>query len=285
MARDEPESLWNFGEPEAWRRGRNILITMAAFYATVQAIVFVMTLLGGGLEVALGIAINLVLWWLGFAFIWLGTHWIRWLLGAWTMALGFVLFIWGMRDQSIMQWSSGVVDLLIGAFCFAPSVHHFAVRQKENIRWPEKVVVAVVVLALFASVVAAWLGVSLSRSFVEGDARRFGEEALRRLFAENDTAFLLESVTDAWKNNQYGNLGVTRVLTEKEMRLGWVENTRVSDVALRSFYDFPATLRYAGMINGAGIARCGAVVLRLEVHRLGDEWRINGVWWQCLNTR
>jgi len=75
-----------------------------------QTLVFLAALFGGGLEVALAVALSLVIWWLAFAFIWLGTHWVRWLLGAWTLLLGFALFIWGMRDQSIIQWSVGVID-------------------------------------------------------------------------------------------------------------------------------------------------------------------------------
>lgn len=173
--------------------------------------------------------------------------------------------------------------ILIGAFCFAPSVHFFAVRQKENIRWFENV--AVVFVLLFFSVASTFLGVNVFRASVERDARRYAEEALHRLFVEDDTVFLLEEATALWKNNPYGNLRITQVMTQKYIRLGYVENTRVTGMALRSFYEFPATVRYSGIVDGEGFARCGQVLLRLEIHRSVDGWRINGVWWQCLNTR
>lgn len=178
-----------------------------------------------------------------------------------------------------------MIDLLIGAFCFAPSVHFFAVRQKENIRWPEKVLVAVVFLLLFAVVASTFLGVNLSRRFVERDAVRYGEEALRRVFVDEDTAFLLEQASQAWKNNPYGNLGVTYPLTQKDMQLGPVESTRVTGVNLRSYYEYPASLRYEGVIAGEGFAACGVVLLRLQLHRTASEWRINGFEWQCPSTR
>ncbi|MFN2507678.1 MAG: hypothetical protein ABR589_02785 [Chthoniobacterales bacterium] len=284
MADDEPESLWNFGEPEPWRRGRAILLSIAAFFAIVQALIFLAALLGGALEGALALAISFALWWLAFAFIWLGTHWVRWLLGAWTLFLGFVLFIWGIRDENMIQWTGGVVDLIVGALCFAPSVHFFAVRQKENIRWPEKAIVAVVFLLLLASVFSALVGVNLYRITMEREARRYGEEALRRIFIENDTGFLLDEATERWKQNPHGALGVTRPLTDKYLRLGDVQNTRVTVVAVRSLYEFPARVRYVGVIDGHGFARCGQVNLRLEVNRSAQGWRISGFWWQCPNT-
>lgn len=186
---------------------------MASFYAAVQALIFVSALLGGALETALSFATLLVLWWLIFAFIWFGTHWLRWLLGAWTLLAGFTLFIWGIRDQSIIQWSAGTIDLIIGAFCFAPSVHFFAVRQKEHIRWPEKLVVAGVFVLLLASFFSALIGVNVYRATIQREATHYGEEALRRIFVENDTMFLLSEASELWKT-RYGTLGVTQPLTE-----------------------------------------------------------------------
>jgi len=198
---------------------------------------------------------------------------------------GLAFFIWGIRDENMIQWTVGILDLLIGAFCFAPSVHFFAVRQKENIRWPEKLIVGVVFVLLIISCFSTLIGVNLYRGSLEHEARLYGEEALRRIFAQDDTAFLLDEATELWRNNPDGDLGVTHILTQKVMRLGYVENTRVTGVRLQSFYEFPFKLRYAGVIDGEGFARCGQVLLRLEVHHATGDWRINGLRWQCLNTR
>ena len=50
MARDEPESLWNFGEPEPWRKGSATLSTIALCYFVSQGLTFARVLLGGGVE-------------------------------------------------------------------------------------------------------------------------------------------------------------------------------------------------------------------------------------------
>ncbi|MDQ6622384.1 MAG: hypothetical protein M3Y86_02715 [Verrucomicrobiota bacterium] len=277
---NEPESLWLFGDPEPWRRGRNILLTIGLFYAALQGALFFGALFLGALEMAFSLALVLVLWWLAFAFIWFGTHWLRWLLGGGTMLTGFALFIWGIRDQSILQWSAGVIDLLIGAFCFAPSVHFFAVRQKEHIRWPEKLAAAVIFVLLLVSFFTALLGVNAYRAATQREATHYGEEAFRRIFVENDTAFLLEEANARWKERD-GNLGVTAPLTDKAMRLGDVTNTRVTNVALLSFYQFPSRIDYRGVIDGYGSARCGQVSLRLQISRPSGAWQIDGFWWKC----
>ena len=171
---------------------------------------------------------------------------------------------------------------MIGGCLFAPSVHFFAVRQRAEIRWPEKLAVAGVFLLLIASFFSAFVGVNLYRATIQREAQNYGEEALRRIFVQNDTMFLLDQASDLWKQRN-GNLGVTLPMTEKYLRLGEVENTRVTGTGLRSFYEFPAKLRYRGLIDGSGVARCGQVSLRLEVTRSMDGWRINGFWWQCPN--
>ena len=282
MPRDEPECLWNFGEPEPWRRGRNILLTIFCFYALLHASIFLLLVLRSALEGALTVAVVLLIWWLMFAFVWCGTHWLRWLLGGLTMLNGFALFIWGIRDENVIQWSAGVIDLVIGAFCFAPSVHFFAVRQKEHIRWPEKLAVAGVFLLLIGSCFLTLLGVNTYRVGLEREARHYGEEALRRMFVENDTAYLLGEADQAWLARS-GNLGVTRPLTEKFIYLGAVWNTRVTKAELRSLYRYPATLDQVGIVDGLGYAKCGEVALRLQVVRTQDGWRISGFWWRCIN--
>jgi len=95
MGEPELPSLWAFGDPEPWRRGRVILITLALFHGIGQALVFLIALFGGDLETALALAITLALWWLLFAFIWFGSHWLRWLLDGWTLLVGFACFIGG----------------------------------------------------------------------------------------------------------------------------------------------------------------------------------------------
>ncbi len=283
MPEEELQSLWLYGEMEPWRRGRNILLIIATFYAILQSTIFAAFLLGGALETALSFALGLVVWWLLFSFVWFGTNWVRWLLGAATLLYGFTCFIWGIRDQSIIHWSAGVLDLFIGAFCFAPSVHFFAIRQRERIRWPEKLIVAAVFLVLAASFFSALMGMNLYRFTVQREAEHYASTGMQKIFTENDTAYLLAEVTDEWRNQPGGNLAVTAPLTDKVVRLGDVENIRVTHTGLRAVYKFPMSLQYAGFVDGEGQAKCGPVRLRLIVTRLTSGWRINGFSWQCLN--
>src|SRR5215217_4898441 len=61
MGEPELPSLWAFGDPEPWRRGRVILITLALFHGVGQALVFLIALFGGDLETGLALAITLAL--------------------------------------------------------------------------------------------------------------------------------------------------------------------------------------------------------------------------------
>ena len=283
MAEDEPENLWLYGQMEPWRRGRIILLNITIFYAVLQALVFAATLLVGAIEVAMGFALTLVVWWLLSAFVWFGTHWVRWLLGAWGLGIGFADFIWGIRDQSVIVWSMGVLSLIVGAFCFAPSVHFFALRQRERIRWPEKLVVVAIFFILAGSCCLALVGMAAYRTLVQREAEDYGSSALQKIFAENDTVYLLGEASDEWLHQPAGNLAVTAPLTQKLLQLGDVENVRVTKTELHPVYKFPLTISYVGVIDGEGRGRCGAVWLRLAVTRSQTGWRINGFWWRCWN--
>jgi hypothetical protein len=281
MRENEPQNLWLYGEVEPWRRGRTILVSIGLFFAFAHALVLWAFFRSGLIEVALGTTIVLILWWLGFAFIWFGTHWVRWLLGAYTLLAGFVYFIWGIRDASVIQLTVGVLDLLIGAFFFAPSVHHFALRQKESIRWPEKLIVSGAFLLLAMSLLLALVALGFDRADVEREAQRYGMESLQKIFVENDTYYLLAEASEEWLHQPAGNLAVTQPLTDKVMRLGNVEYVRVTKTELHPIYRFPLTVGYVGLIDGEGQGRCGAVWLRLAVTRSAQGWRINGFWWRC----
>lgn len=281
MPEEELPSLWLYGEMEPWKRGRNILIGLAIFQALVQLLVFSFAVAWGTMEWIYQLALAFVLSWLLFAFVWFGTHWLRWLLGAWAFLCGLAGFVWGIRDQSIIVWSCGVLNFFVGASYFAPSVHHFARRQKENIRWPEKLIVGGALLLLAGSCGAALAVLGLQRTLVQREGARYGETSLQRIFVENDTYYLLGEASEEWLHQPAGNLGVTAPLTDKLLRLGAVENVRVTKVELHPIYRFPLAFAYSGFIDGEGQGRCGAVALRLQVWQTPRGWRINGFWWRC----
>ncbi len=282
MAESEPAKLWAsvVGDPEPWRKGRVLLGSIALFNALAQSFVFYAILVTGALEGALSLALSFVFWWLIFSFIWFGTHWLRWLLGAFSLLQGFAYLIWGVRDDAPAQLFGGAVSFVVGACLFAPSVHFFAVRQKSEIRWPEKLVVAAVFLLLVGSLALALVGVNLYRGGVQREAERYGARALQRVFGETDTVFLLNEISDPFLQ-KYSRFGITQLMADTSMRLGPVQNLHTTRCELRSFYRFPMAVAYAGVVDGEGSAACGPVSLRVEVLRFPDGWRINGIWWRC----
>ncbi len=282
MANPEPEKLWAsvVGDPEPWRRGRVLLAGIAVFYATAQAFLFFALLLTGAIEHALGLALTLVLWWVLFSFVWFGTHWVRWLLGAYTLLISFAQMIWALRDGGNARFLGAALNFVVGILLFAPSVHFFAVRQRKQIRWLEKLIVVAGFLLLIASLFFALIGINVYRAGVQREAERYGQTALRRLFVENDTTFVLNESSDAFRT-RFGQLGISELIADKFMRVGDVTDVHVTGSTLHSRYTFPVTISYAGEVFGEGDAACGKVRVRLEVLRSADDWRIHGFWWHC----
>ncbi len=287
MDSDTPEPLWRevVGDTEPWRRGRLLLGSVAVLTAAGQALVIFVAVAAGSIHFALATAAFAVVWWWLFAFIWFGTHWLRWLLGGMALLFAFAQWIWAVRDGAWFLYIGVVTNTFLGVTCFAPSVHFFAVRQRERIRWPEKLIVAGVFVVLFASAGMASLGFNLYTAAVQQEAVAFEETAMRRLFAQNDTAYLLAHASDAFAR-KYGREGLSGLLARKGMRLGELHDLQIlgrPDGNLRMRYAFPARIEYSGIVDAVATGDCGPVQLRVIVLRSADGWRVDGFWWQCMN--
>ena len=284
MPTDSPEPLWRelVGDPEPWRRGRRIIVAIALLTVLIQGWVAYISLLAGGLERTLSFAAGLVLWWLMFAFVWFGTHWVRLLLGAYTLLIAFAELIWAIRDDMPIRFIAVVLNGAMGAALFAPSVYFFAVRQRERIRWPEKLVVVAVFLLLFGSLVAALFGFAFNRAGVQQNAAQYGERALDRLFVHNDTAFLYGAATESF-SSKYGEPGLSELMARKYMLLGDTRALKIIDTKVRTNFSLPMTISYAAVVTAEGTAECGPVRVAVEVHRGDDGWKVHGLWWKCLN--
>jgi hypothetical protein len=96
--RDESRPLWEQldSEVEPWRRGRGILICLAAFYIVAQSLILAASILLGNIERFLIFGVGTVFFWLLFYLVWIGVHWIRWLLGGWNLIIGFCFAHMGM---------------------------------------------------------------------------------------------------------------------------------------------------------------------------------------------
>jgi hypothetical protein len=283
MPNESPEPLWRevVGDPEPWRKGRIILVSVALVNLLLQALSFFIMLLTG-VERALSLGVVLVLWWLMFAFIWFGTHWLRWLLGGYALLIGFVEMIWAFTDETPVRFIGVLLNFGIGAALFAPSVHFFAVRQRERIRWPEKLAVAAVFLLLLGSFVVGLIGFALNTAVIRQEADRYGTEALQRLFVDKDTQFLYDAATPAF-TEKYGQGGLSALMARKYMHTGEVRDLRVVDSRVRTHFSFPARVEYGGPITAEGLGECGPVRVGVEVQHTDEGWKVRGFWWKCLN--
>lgn len=162
-------------------------------------------------------------------------------------------------------------------------MHFFAVRQREKIRWPEKLAVAAVFLLLLVSFALAFIGFNFHRLQMQQEAQRYGESALRHLFLENDTAYLLDQASEDFYH-EYGRLRLSQILVQKALRLGDVHDLHLTSTNLRSVYVFPATFGYLGVVDADAIGNCGAVHLRVQVLHVPTGWRVRGLWWHCAGT-
>jgi hypothetical protein len=117
---DESPSLWEQfdSEVEPWRRGRGILICIAAFYIVAQSLILAACILLGNIERFLIFGVGAVFFWLLFYLVWIGVDWIRWLLGGWNLIIGFCLLIWAWRDMSGIETLSATIALSSAHICF-----------------------------------------------------------------------------------------------------------------------------------------------------------------------
>jgi uncharacterized protein (DUF983 family) len=278
----EVEPLWRaaVGETEPWRRGRLFLVLLAVLTFCLQCLSFGRIILAGDIQRALVLGIVGVVFWLQFYFIWIGVHWVRWLSGAWNALVGFILIIWGFRDGVNLAIGVGIYLFAIGAYLgLAPSVYFFARRQRETVRWKESLAIAAVFLLLLASLGAGMLGLMGYKAHLEEDGRHFADTAFKRIFAEHDTYFFLDHVTDHLMETGGGRGRLTRFLQDATIRAGDVREISRSAGWLRCWYLFPSHLGSEGEMIAEGVGVRGRIRMHLKLVEAGGGWKIEAVWW------
>jgi hypothetical protein len=185
---EESRSLWEQldSKIEPLRRGRIILISIAAFYIITQSLILAATIFLGDIERFLIFGVGAVFFWLLFYFAWIGVHWIRWLWGGWNLIIGFCLLIWAWRDMSGLETLSAAIAVLIGAYLLSPSVYFFASEQRKMVRGKEAVLLAVVCLLVLCSIGAGMTGLWMLRNQRLQEAIEFADVAAQHVYAEPD---------------------------------------------------------------------------------------------------
>ncbi len=279
MREDETSSLWSFGEPEPWRRGRFILAFFGITTALFQGLILAGCVLTGNIEQLLAQGIATLIFWFQFYFIWIGVHWVRWLQGFISALWGFALMIWGVRDGLLVLICLGLYSFAFGIYiACAPSVYFFAKHQRETRRWSEFWITSAVFSLLIISMASAIVGLSAYRTHRELEARHFSDTALRRIFAQHDTYFFLDHVSENL-TQQYSHLRLTKFLQDATIRAGDVQNIGPATGRLHLSFRFPLKLSGFGLMRAKGDSERGPIEMRLMVIEADAGWQIDQVTW------
>jgi hypothetical protein len=285
VASSEATPLWRevvIGDTEPWRRGRLFLVAVAILSLLSQSFVELSGIIAGHIEFVLVQGIVSLLFWFQFYFIWIGIHWVRWFNGGLNALYGFALIIWGFRDGNTISGIIGVYSFVSGCYlAFAPSVYFFAKRQRETVRRTESLFIALGFLVLLGSLVAGVAGLLGYKANLEREARTFADHAFRRIFADHDTAFLLEHASDSLLKGPGGRAGLTKFLQQATMGAGDVNDIEQPVGTIRFWYSFPFHLASEGHMAASGTGTWNRIRMQLIIGEAGGEWQIHGIHWQA----
>lgn len=280
----EARSLWERydSEIEPWRRGRLILILIAAFHLAIQIMLIGTNAVAGDFYRAVIFAAQSVLFWLLFYFIWIGIHWIRFVWGGWNMVAGFCLLIWAWLDLSGIETVAALTTFPIGFYlCFSPSVYFFARKQREIIRWRESILIGLVCVVVLGSVGAVAIGLAVMQQQWRRDASAFAAETGHRIYQDRDFQWVLAHVT-AESLTAGGPDRLHRFFENNQIQLGdfgLMEEPR-TEIRLR----FQPPFGFA--VEGRADARAQTANGPVEVHEMfqskAEEWQIVHMWWTYL---
>lgn len=282
MSPTKPEPLWRevVGDPEPWRRGRLFLIILGALTFAFQCLSLWGLILRGDIERILVVGIVSLVSWLCFYFIWIGVHWVRWLIGGWNALAGFALIIWGFRDGAAFPIVLGLYHLGMGAYLgLAPAVYFFAKRQRESIRWTESLAIAAVFVLLLGSLIAGVLGLLGHKANLEVEARKFADTAFKRIFAEHDTYFLLEHASDRLLHAAGGRGPLTQFLQDATIRAGDVQTIEPAVGGLRFWYIFPSHIGIEGPMTAKGVGDRTRIQMQMIIGETQGIWQIHAIRW------
>jgi hypothetical protein len=283
---EETRSLWEqyHSEVEPWRRGRVVLILIGSFNLLLQGLDLNAHIALRNIEALLPTATVFVVFWLQFYLIWIGIKWIRWLAAGWCGLVGFVLLIRGWVDGNSFLVVFGCINLIIGSYLgLSPSVYFFAKRQRERRNWIHSLAVAAIFALIFLSFGMGSIGLSAYKAQLEAEGGRFADEAFRRIFANHETEFLLDRITERGLATSGGRESLTKFLETAGLQTGDVHNIRRATASLKLTYNFPAKFGCIGTVTAEGIGTIGPVQLRLDIIQSDQDWQIETLSWHYPN--
>jgi hypothetical protein len=169
---------------------------------------------------------------------------------------------------------------LIGCYlCLSSSVYFFAKRQQERRSWRHALLVAGVFALLFIPSYVTMTVFFAYKMQLEHEARSFGDEAFRRVFAEHDSYFFLDRLTEQALTRNGGRAHATKFLQQATIHAGDVHDLKPAVAELTIKLHWPIYLDCTGILRADAIGQRGPLQLQMRVVRSGDDWQINDVFW------
>lgn len=257
MKADEPESLWNYGEPEPGRQGRAAILWIGLIVIVVQLALVVWSVFSGDIREVILRALAGVS--RVFSCSSPGSARTGCVGSLRRFAFyGFRAVIWGVISQRGELLLVGIGTLIIFAYlAFSPAVYAFAKRQRERAMLLESVAIGAGFLLVIASLAGALLALHVYKRNVEADAFKFAELTFRRVFINRHAAFLEEHSSDAPRHTSA------------------VQFVAMLDCDLRqcqSAGPFAGTFHSDMRYNRVGLSRAGANARNIRTRRrLGED--------------
>ena len=280
--REDTRSLWEqyHSEVEPWRRGRAVLLLIGLFNLVVQGLDLAAHIALGNVEVLLPRVTGFLVFWLQFYLIWIGINWVRWLAAAWCGLIGFVFLIRGWVDGNSFLVVVGCINLIIGSYLgLSPSVYFFAKRQRERRNWIYSLSIGGILALIFLSFGMGSIGLSAYKAQLEAEAGRFADDAFMRIFANHDTDFLLDRITERGLAASGGRESLTKFLETATIQTGDVRDIRRATATLKLTYNFPFEFGCIGTVTAEGVGAAGPVRLRFDIIQSNQEWQIETLSW------
>lgn len=276
MPDEELESLWSYGDPEPWRRGRFAigfisLIILLGFLADA-----VVSLSNGNVDQFFLVALSGC----GAAFllflIWIGQNWARWIIAPFFALAGAWAIVWGIIHEGIgLIFLLGIGALIIFSYlAFAPAVYAFARRQRENIGWLEIAGAGAACFLLIGSVVSGALAFHFYKSTLEESAMEFAELTFQRVFINRDAYFLEEHSSAARKYSRPGEL-INRIDAE----LGEVRSVGPFVATMKYKLD-GRTLRASGQVRTRALFAREGYWVTIQIAGTENHWEIEHLSWE-----
>jgi hypothetical protein len=278
----ETRSLWEQldSDVEPWRRGRLVLVVFALSSLLLQGQIVVTQILNGNIEGVIALGSLFVVFWLLFYFIWIGVHWIRWLIGGVAGFVGFWALIWGWRDGDAFLLVFAVINFAIaGYFCLSSSVYFFAKRQHESRSWIHAFMVAAVFFLLLATFVIGSAGLFLHHARVHADATDFANEAAERIYADQDRDWMFAHLSPADVAGLTPQ-NLNAFFEQNVGRLGPVLQISQPVGSVRVIYQYPTQFIFRAQFTAEGKSGYGPVRVHFWISDYGNGWQIDRTWWE-----